>query len=81
MFCAHRVRGIGLYIHRILPPEVVVFVAPQVDVPNTRWNNAGTSAGATGGIHKLLPPSVGETTGGIRPHAVRHKYLCPTGGK
>ena len=29
----------------------------------------------------LLPPSVGETTGGIHPHAVRHKYLCPTGGK
>ena len=29
----------------------------------------------------LLPPSVGETTGGIHPHAVRHKDLCPTGGK
>ena len=29
----------------------------------------------------LLPPSVGETTGGIHPHAVRHKHLCPTGGK
>ena len=42
-------------------------VAPQVDVPNHGRNNAGTSAGATGGKHKLLPPSVGETTGGIHP--------------
>ena len=29
----------------------------------------------------LLPPSVGETIGDIHPHAVRHKDLCPTGGK
>ena len=56
-------------------------VAPQVDVPNLGWNYAGNSARATGGIHKLLPPSVGETTGGIYPHAVRHKHLSPTGGK
>lgn len=45
MFCAHRVRGIGLYIYRILPPEVVVSVAPQVDDPINQWAVlAGTSA-------------------------------------
>ena len=29
--------------------------APQVDFPIHGWNNAGTSAGATGGILKLTP--------------------------
>ena len=30
-------------------------VAPQVNVSILGWNNAGTSAGATGGILKLTP--------------------------
>ena len=36
-------------------PQVNVYVAPQVDVPILGWKIAGTSAGATGGILKLTP--------------------------
>ena len=40
---------------RVSAPQVIIQVAPQVDVPIHGWNNAGTSAGATGGILKLMP--------------------------
>ena len=62
-----RVRGIGLYIHRILPPEVDVFIAPQVNVPiNGRYWQAHPQEPPEV-YSNLLPPSVGETTGGIHP--------------
>ena len=44
-------------------------------------NIAGTSAGATGGILKLTPAECRRNHRRYTPHAVRHKYLCPTGGK
>ena len=40
---------------RVSAPQVIIQVAPQVDVPIHGWNNAGTSAGATGGILKCTP--------------------------
>ena len=39
----------------IHPPLGKRVSAPQVDVPILGWNNAGTSAGATGGILKPTP--------------------------
>ena len=56
-------------------------VAPQVDVPNLGRLLQARPQEPPEVYSNLLPPSVGETTGGIHPHAVRHKYLCPTGGK
>ena len=56
-------------------------VAPQVDVPNLGRVLQARPQEPPEVYSNLLPPSVGETTGGIHPHAVRHKYLCPTGGK
>ena len=56
-------------------------VAPQVDVPNSGRNNAGTSAGATGGKLKSTPAECRRNHRRYTHHAVRHKYLCPTGGK
>ena len=44
-------------------------------------NIAGTSAGATGGILKLTPAECRRNHRRYTPHAVRHKHLCPTGGK
>ena len=40
---------------RVSAPQVNVYVAPQVDVQIHGRNNAGTSAGATGGILKSTP--------------------------
>ena len=40
---------------RVSAPQVNVYVAPQVDVQILGRNNAGTSAGATGGILKPTP--------------------------
>ena len=40
---------------RVSAPQVIVLVAPQVDVPNSWAGIAGTSAGATGGILKRTP--------------------------
>ena len=56
-------------------------VAPQVDVPNLGRLLQARPQEPPEVYSNLLPPSVGETTGGIHPHAVRHKYLSPTGGK
>ena len=56
-------------------------VAPQVDVPNSGRVLQARTQEPPEVYSNLLPPSVGETTGGIHPHAVRHKYLCPSGGK
>ena len=56
-------------------------VAPQVNVLILGWNNAGTSAGATGGILKFTPAECRRNHRRYTPHAVRHKHLCPTGGK
>ena len=39
----------------VIAPQVNVYVAPQVDVPNSWVDIAGTSAGATGGILKSTP--------------------------
>ena len=66
---------------RVSAPQVVVQVAPQVDVPNSGRVLQARPQEPPEVYSNLLPPSVGETTGGIYPHAVRHKYLCPTGGK
>ena len=64
-----------------IAPQVVVQVAPQVDVPNSERVLQARPQEPPEVYSNLLPPSVGETTGGIHPHAVRHKLLCPTGGK
>ena len=56
-------------------------VAPQVDVPILGRVLQARPQEPPEVYSNLLPPSVGETTGGIHPHAVRHKHLCPTGGK
>ena len=55
---------------RVSAPQVIVFVAPQVDVPILGWYIAGTSAGATGGKLKPTPaveaiaPQVNVSTAG-----------------
>ena len=40
---------------RVSAPQVIVYIAPQVDVQILGWKIAGTSAGATGGILKCTP--------------------------
>ena len=65
----------------VIAPQVNVYVAPQVNVQILGWNIAGTSAGATGGILKLTPAECRRNHRRYTPHAVRHKHLCPTGGK
>ena len=66
---------------RVSAPQVVVHVAPQVNVPILGRVLHACPQEPPEVYSNLLPPSVGETTGGIHPHAVRHKHLCPTGGK
>ena len=66
---------------RVSAPQVVVQVAPQVNVPILGRVLHACPQEPPEVYSNLLPPSVGETTGGIHPHAVRHKHLCPTGGK
>ena len=65
----------------IHPPLGKRISAPQVNVLILGWNNAGTSAGATGGILKSTPAECRRNHRRYTPHAVRHKHLCPTGGK
>ena len=66
---------------RVSAPQVNVYVAPQVDVQILGLVLQARPQEPPEVYSNVLPPSVGETTGGIHPHAVRHKYLCPTGGK
>ena len=54
---------------------------PPVVSPTLGWNNAGTSAGATGGILKRTPAECRRNHRRYTPNAVRHKHFCPTGGK
>ena len=56
-------------------------IAPQVDVQILGRVLQAHPQEPPEVYSNVLPPSVGETTGGIHPHAVRHNYLCPTGGK
>ena len=65
----------------VIAPQVNVYVAPQVDVPILGRVLQARPQEPPEVNSNLLPPSVGETTGGIHPHAARHKDLCPTGGK
>ena len=81
MFCAHRVRGIGLYIYRILPPEVDVFVAPQVDDPiNGRYLQAHPQEPPEVYIPRWISAFLSHSTVGKHPSR-QAKLLCPTGGK
>ena len=73
-----------VYIPRwvsVSAPQVNVYVAPQVDVQILGRVLQAHPQEPPEVYSNVLPPSVGETTGGIHPHAVRHKYLSPTGGK
>ena len=65
----------------VIAPQVVVQVAPQVNVPILGRVLQARPQEPPEVYSNLLPPSVGETTGGKHPPAVRHKDLCPTGGK
>ena len=65
----------------IHPPLGKRISAPQVNVPILGRVLQARPQEPPEVYSNLLPPRVGETTGGIHPHAVRHKYLCPTGGK
>ena len=56
-------------------------VAPQVDVPILGRVLQARPQEPPEVYSNVLPLSVGETTGGKHPNAVRHKLLCPTGGK
>ena len=55
--------------------------APQVDIPILGRVLQARPQEPPEVYSNPHPPSVGETTGGIHPHAVRHKHFCPTGGK
>ena len=60
-----------------IAPQVNVYVAPQVDVQILGWNNASTSAGATGGKLKCTPaveaiaPQVVFQTASVLPSPVQ----------